>query len=156
MNVGSAFLAGPDVVHFYSYVTGVSFELPVGFRADGEDDASANYVDDESPPARVQVRVVGELEEGSDPAIADTMAARLADGFSNAAGESVSRAERLVDGVPAHTVVMRMESGSLMHETVFAVDGRVLVVVAMTPAERASELLPAFDTVVDSIRLVAL
>lgn len=157
MNVGSQFLAGPDVTHFYSYVTGVSFELPAGFTTDGEDDLSASYIEGAGEQqARVQVRVVGAVEEGADPAMAELIASRLADGFAQADGTLVSRADRAVDGVPGHTVVARKPDGSVLHQTVFSVDGRVLVVVAMMPGPRAAELLPEFDRAVDSIRLVAL
>ncbi len=150
MSFSIAALPDPGVVHFYSYATGVSLELPVGFEADGEDDTSARYRDDDGTPEPplVQVRVVGEYPAGQDVGAVRA----LADGFAERA-ELISRQERSVDDCPAETVVSG--SGSrVQHQTVLAADGRLITVVcvaAQSPDRRA-----AFDAAIDSIRVIPL
>jgi hypothetical protein len=144
----------PGLVHFFSYVTGVSLELPVGFEFDGEDDVSASYadrVDDEpvtSATPVVRVRVVGQIEGDAGPAAVRG----LADGFGGADRETVGRRDRAVDGSRAVTVVSR-DSGRVLHQTAIAADDRLLSVIASAPTD---ELLPVYDAAIDSIRIIAL
>jgi hypothetical protein len=144
----------PGVVHFFSYVTGVSFELPVGFEFAGEDDVSASYVDraDDGPITEatpvVRVRVVGEIEEdGGVDAVPG-----LADGFDSADLETIARRDRVIDECPAITVVSR-DGGRVLHQTAVAADGRLLSIIGAAPSE---DLLPVFDAALDSIRFIAL
>ena len=151
----------PDLVHFYSYATGVSLELPVGFEFAGEDGTSATYADlpddgvvtDLTP--RVQIRVAGrtEQERGGRLAFADRQQAvrALADGFAAVSGEVVERRDRTVDGEPACTVVLHRADGGYLHTTAIA-DGDRLVTVGA--AGSRADLLPAYDAAVDSIRLI--
>lgn len=147
----TAFLPGPGVVAFYSYATGVSFELPVGFEVDGEDEASATYVDEDRESARVQVRVVGAVES-VDPAEAATS---LGDAFTQVGNALIRRRELTVDGVPAVTVLTRRPDDWLLHQTVVAADGRLITVVGMIPPAQA-DLADEFDTAVESIRVIVL
>jgi hypothetical protein len=144
----------PGVVHFYSYATGVSLELPVGFEAVGEDDVSAEYADraDDGPvtsetPA-VRIRVVGDVDDDDDAGAAAAL--ELADGF--AAAGSIGRHDRVIDGFPAVTVVSR-DGARLLHQTAVAADGRLLSVIAVSSDDG---LLPAYDAAVDSIRFIRL
>jgi hypothetical protein len=142
----------PGVVHFYSYATGVSLELPVGFEAVGEDDVSAEYADraDDGPVTSdtpvVRIRVVGDIDDDAGAAAA----LDLAEGF--AAPGSIARHDRVIDGFPAVTVVSRDGARSL-HQTAVAADGRLLSVIAVTSD---AGLLPAYDAAVDSIRFIRL
>jgi hypothetical protein len=152
----SLFAAGPDVLHFFSYATGVSIELPVGFTTDAEDDVSATYVDEDDDggaPARVQVRVVGDLDP-QDPGAA---VRALADGFARAGNEVLAEQDTVVDGeLPARTVLARRADDWLLHQTVLAGDGRLLTVVGMIPPERAADLPAALDAGIRSIRVIRL
>jgi hypothetical protein len=147
-------LTDPGVVHFFSYVTGVSLELPVGFEFVGEDDASASYADraDDGPITDatpvVRMRVVGEIEEdGGVDAVRG-----LADGFDSAQRETITRREREIDECPAITVVSR-DAGRVLHQTAVVADGRLLSIIGAAPSD---DLLPVFDAAVDSIRFIAL
>ncbi|MEO9139108.1 MAG: hypothetical protein ABI345_08580 [Jatrophihabitans sp.] len=144
----------PSVVAFYSYVTGVSLELPVGFEFMGEDDVSANYADrtDDGPVIAstpvLRVRVVGELDgEDGVGAVRD-----LADGFDAADRETISRRDLEIDGCPA-TCVESREAGRVLHQTAVAADGRLLSIIGTAPAD---ELLPVFDAALDSVRFIRL
>jgi hypothetical protein len=143
-----AALPDPGVVHFYSYATGISIELPVGFEADGADGTSARYRDGD---ALVQVRVVGAVQAGDDDVAA--MQA-LADGFA-ARGELLTRRDRIVDDCPAATVVTR-SAGQAEHQTVVAADGRLLTVVGVASGPDVDALLAAYDAAVDSVRVIPL
>lgn len=151
MSFSIAALPDPGVVHFYSYATGISLELPVGFEADGEDGTSARYRNDDgtAEPPLVQVRVVGEYSSGGDAGAVRA----LADGFAERA-EFLSRRERPVDDCPAETVVSR-SGGRFQHQTALAADGRLIAVVCVT-AETSPDDLAAFDTAIDSIRVIPL
>jgi hypothetical protein len=142
----------PGVVHFYSYATGVSLELPVGFEFVGEDEVSAEYADraDDGPVTSdtptVRIRVVGDIDDDGGPAAA----LELAEGF--AASGSIARHDRVIDGFPAFTVVSR-DGARFLHQTAVAADGRLLSVIAVGSDDG---LLPAYDAAVDSIRFIRL
>jgi hypothetical protein len=141
------------LVHFFSYVTGVSLELPVGFEFVGEDDASASYADraDDGPvTARtpiVRIRVVGEFEGDAASAVRG-----LADGFDAADRDTVWRRDREIDGCPAVTVLSR-DNGRVLHQSAVIADGRLLSIIAAAPND---DLVPVFDATLDSIRFIAL
>src|SRR5690242_8048850 len=100
----SIFAAPPEVLHFYSYATGVSIELPMGFTVDDEGASSVTYVDEDgTAPVRVQVQVVGALES-RDPR---SVVTALADSFAEQGNDTVRRGELVVDECPAATVVSR-------------------------------------------------
>jgi hypothetical protein len=138
-----AALADPGVVHFYSYSTGVSIELPTGFESDGGDATSARYRDG---AAVVQVRVVGEADS---PGAAAAALAALADGFAGRA-ELVSRRDRVVDDCPAVTVVTRSAAG-VEQQTVLAADERLITVVGT-----GLEPPDGYDAAIESIRVIPL
>ena len=148
----TAFLPGPAVVAFYSYATGVSLELPVGFAPDDEDAESATYVDEDRQSARVQVRVVGAIDPGRDPREA---AAALADAFTRVGNEVLGKRELVVDQLPAFTVLTRRPDGWVLHQTVLAGDGRLVTVVGMVPPGE-DELPGQLDTAIESIRMIVL
>jgi hypothetical protein len=68
----------------------------------------------------------------------------------------LERRERLVDGWPAETVVLRRQADSaVLQQSVVAADTRLLSIIAVAPADRAAQLLPAYEAALDSIRLIA-
>jgi hypothetical protein len=147
----TAFLPGPGVVAFYSYATGVSLELPVGFEFDAEDSSSVTYLDADRDDARVQVRVVGAIDS-PDPKAA---AAALADAFTKVGNEVLARRDTVADQLPAFTVLTRRPDRWLLHQTVLAADGRLLTIVGMVPPGQP-DLPGELDTAIDSIRVIVL
>lgn len=147
-------MSTPDVLHFYSYATGVSFELPVGFTEDSEGGSSATYVDEDdyADAARVQVQVVGQLEARDPRAVATS----LADAFTTQGNETVRRRDLVVDDAPATVVVSRRPDGWWLHQSVIAGDGKLLAIVGMAPPDAEDPLLAQLDTAVESVRLVTL
>ncbi len=144
----------PKVIAFFSYVTGVSIELPIGFEFGGEDETSAKYVDraDDEPVTAatpiIHIRVVGEIQDGDGREAVQG----LADGFAQASPTMLSRREREIDECPAMTVVSN-DGQRVLHQTAVDADGRLLSIIAAAPNEK---LLPIFDAAIDSIRFVAL
>ena len=145
----SIFAPAPPVVHFFSYVTGISIELPVGFASESEDASSATYFD-ESANVRVQVRVIGEATAGA----AADLAHQLADGFA-ASASVLRRHDAVVDDSPATTVVTLRADGWRLHQTVLAADERLFTVVGMVPPEAGESVLSDLDRAVESIRVVS-
>ena len=153
MAVSFTFADAPDVLAFYSYKTSVSIELPIGFRAEGEDAESATYAmsdDDEAVVARVQVRRVGRLDGDAASAVRS-----LADGFAEA-GELLGRRELTVDGLPAASVVVRRDDGWVLHQGAVGGDGLLLAVLAMISPAVAAKLGPKLEAALESVRVVQL
>jgi hypothetical protein len=147
----TAFLPGPDVVAFYSYATGVSLELPIGFEVDDEDEWSATYVDADRGEARVQVRVVGALDSDAPASAAKS----LADAFARVGNHVVGRRELTVDQTPAFTVVTRRDDDWVLHQTALAADGRLITIVGLLPPDEA-DLPGELDTAIESVRVIVL
>ncbi|MEO6886488.1 MAG: hypothetical protein ABI232_09420 [Jatrophihabitantaceae bacterium] len=147
-------MSRPAVIAFYSYATGVSIELPVGFEFNGEDEVCATYVDraDDGPVTAatpvVRIRVVGEIEDGGGRDVVRD----LADGFAAADHQTLSRRDREIDECHAVTVVSE-QAGRVLHQTAVDADGRLLSIIAAAPSQ---DLLPSFDAAIDSIRFIAL
>jgi hypothetical protein len=154
----------PDVVHFYSYQTGVSFELPVGFEEGPEEPGQIGYVDEpedgEGIPARVLVQVIGPVE-ASGPGAAENAATGLAKGFAAQGGQVIASRTEVIDEAPTATTVLRRDDpqlgGSmLLHQTAAVSHGRLLSISAVAPDAQQAHYLPAFDAAIRSIRFVAL
>jgi hypothetical protein len=160
----------PDVIHFYSYETGVSIELPVGFEEQFEETGVAAYVDepddddDASPVARVLVQVVGDVtpDRGASAAsAAESAAAGLASGFAAQGGEVISSRSEVIDEVPTATTVLHRNDPTLggemlFHQTAAVSAGKLLSISAVAPDAQRAQFLPAFDAAIRSIRFVAL
>lgn len=156
--------ATPDVIHFYSYETGVSFELPVGFEEESEQPGAVTYVDepedDPAGTARVLVQVIGPIE-ATGPGAAENAAAGLAKGFAAQGGEVIATRTEVIDEVPTATTVSRRDDAKLgqrmlFHQTAAVSAGQLLSISAVAPDAQESFYLPAFDDAIRSMRFVAL
>jgi hypothetical protein len=164
VNPGSGPDSVPDVIHFYSYETGVSFELPVGFEEDSERPGLAAYVDDQddAPGAspRVLVQVVGQFEAGPN-GTAEQAAAALAKGFAAQGGEVIASRTEVIDEAPTATMVIRRDDPKLggqtiFHQTAAVSHGKLFSISGIAPSDRQADYVPAFDAAIRSIRFVAL
>lgn len=144
-----------ELTHFYSYATGVSLELPVGFEKVEETDSAASYADlgdaETLAPdaAALQVRVVGAVP-ADDPGGAQAVA-RLADQFA-ASGVLLGRADRLVDECPVATVEVERD-GTYLHLSAAAADGRLLSVAGRSSSPAGFAI---WDTAIESMRFITL
>lgn len=147
------------LVHFFSYGTGISIELPAGFELVDESPASTGYadlpeggvVDDHTPLLRI--RAVGAFEE--QPTLEERQAAveELADGFARLEGEVLRRTSHTVDEEPSATVVLAEPvTGRVLHLT--AVAGRQRLV-TLAGAGTGDEVA-IWDRAVESIRVIEL
>ena len=153
-----------DVIHFYSYETGVSIELPVGFEEQSEQHHSVAYVDDpdddSTPAARVLVQVVAELD-ADDAAAAQSAVDGLAHGFAAQGGEVLATRTETIDEVPTTTTLTRRTDPKLggewiFHQTAAAAEGRLISISALAPSADQARRLPEFDAAIRSIRFVQL
>jgi hypothetical protein len=139
-----------ELVHFYSYVTGISLELPLGFEQVAEDSDSATYRDADRPGGPMfQVRVVGEVDVVGELDAVHGLAA----GFAALDGTLLSQRDFEVDEAPGRTVVMQRIDGAVVHQTALAADGRLVSLVGTAPD---ASLVAAFDAAVESIRVIVL
>ena len=150
--------ADAEVTHFYSYVTGVSIELPLGFEEVGQDEVSATYADlgdhvaPEPGDAVVRVRVAAVLDTEPTPDARARAATELADALAGN-GEQLSRERRTVDEEQVETVVVRQADGTVLHQTAACAGRRLLAVVATVERD---DLLAAYDRSIGSIRFIDL
>lgn len=152
----------PTLVHFFSWATKVSLELPVGFEeADEAPQANAAmYADDldEDDPVggRVLVTATG-LPEGHDDAWQ-----QLANASAQLPGRSLAwQRDLVIDGLDARmqllhyrqedpdAEVARLEVTAQAGNVVFAITG-------LAPADRADDYLPAYEHAATTARFVLL
>lgn len=97
----------PDRIHFFSYETGVSLELPVGFTEGDESAGGVAYVDHDDAAgvdrAAVIVTVAGPGVPGAERAAAEAMVA--------AAAEVVGREARDIDDEAVAVARLRYRDG---------------------------------------------
>lgn len=147
------------LLHFYSYATGVSLELPVGYEQLREDDASAAYavLDDAgaaAPGTELLVRVVGLLPETSTDTDRAALVAELSAALADQGGEVLATRELVVDEVPVRTLTLRPPDGpGLVHASAAATDTRLLSVVGLAADET---MLATYDAALASLRFVEL
>lgn len=122
----------PELLHFFSWATGVSVELPVGFERVEEGESFADYADrdDERPDApvrrRLRITVVGSFDPGMSAADRRDAAVELADGFAAGDGEVLRREELVVDDELVALVVVRRPDGTHLHLAAVATRGRLV------------------------------
>lgn len=143
------------LTHFYSYATGVSLELPVGFQCVEEGESVASYAalddtDDVGPdtPA-LQVRVVAAVPD-DDPEGTAALA-RLADQLA-ASGSLLGRVDRIVDECPVITVEVERD-GTYLHLSAAAADGRLISIAGRSTAR---DDFAIWDAAIESMRFITL
>lgn len=158
----------PDRIHFFSYTTGVSIELPVGFTADAERPDGVTYVqhDDERVVAVLIVTAVPGAPAGGAALLVDAMAG---------VGEVLNRSERDIDdeavtvaelrfphGLPSGGVaaaepeaVALLGSDLLVTFAAVTFAGRVVTVSAAAPYGLAATYRPIFAEALESCRFIA-
>ena len=149
-------------IHFFSWETRVSIELPVGFEEQGEDrdTNSAIYADDlgegGEPGARVMTKMTA-----APPGTADAYRA-MATASAQISPRTVEHHEECtVDGAPAIRQVLRYhddeaEVDVVRHETHAQLADVVFSVICLAPSDASADYLAAFDHASRSTRIVLL
>jgi hypothetical protein len=149
----------PDHIHFSSYLTGISLELPIGFEEQEEDEVSfsviyADDLDEDDMGARVLAKLT------PVPRSAGDAFSRMADESAKLPGrESRLRESLTLDGLPAVRQVLEYRDKSLglkvvRHET-YAQDGEaVFSLIALAPADKEEEYLPEFARTSEGLRFI--
>jgi hypothetical protein len=154
----------PELIHFFSWATRVSIELPVGFEEYLEDAEtnSAIYADDlddedgELPGCRVMTKMTA-VAVDSAGAYRELAAASARIGERSIE----SREECTVDGAPGlrQILVYRDEEAELdviRHETFVQVENVIFSITGIAPAARREEYLPALDHASRTARFILL
>jgi hypothetical protein len=155
----------PERIHFFSWETRVSIELPVGFEEQFEDPDtnSAVYADDldeadedDQPGARVMTRMSA-LPEGTEEAHLS-----MAEASARVGARSVEKREELaVDGFPAirQTLTYRdddLEIDVFRHETFIQVANVLFSITCLAPAVKREDYQAAFDYASETARCILL
>ena len=152
-------------IHFFSWATRVSIELPVGFeeQIEDQDTNSAIYADDleepdqrDEPGARVMTKMTAVPKESTE--------AYLAMAKASAAVESrdvVNREEIMVNGAPAIRQTLSYRDDDLKvdvfrHETFAQLANVVFSITCLAPADRLADYRAAFDHAADTARFILL
>jgi hypothetical protein len=149
-------------VHFYSALTGVSIELPIGFEQVGADEASVTYAyvpdPDESSSSDaaelsrlLRIRVVGHVEAGASEEQRRSAAVAVADGFAEQGEVVRPRASGTVDSEPFETLAIRHDEQGLLYVAVLAGQRRLL-----TLTGAGADDLGLWDSAADTIRVIEL
>ncbi|TVR04778.1 MAG: hypothetical protein EA403_04415 [Spirochaetaceae bacterium] len=151
----------PEHIHWFSWNTRISLELPIGFEEEQEDAESATAIyaddpdDDGNPIARVMARTVA-LPTGAP----DDSFRRLAHEAASMDGHTVIASHELeIDGMPAVRQLLRQyyeESEVIRHETYAQAANLVFTIIALTSADRQDDYLSAFDHAADTARFILL
>lgn len=152
----------PSHIHFFSWATRVSLELPVGFEESHEDEAtySAFYADDLDQGDPLGGRVMAKAT--AVPVGADDAFRQLAAESARMPGRSVlSATEAVINGLPAVQQVLRyrqddIETEVVRHETWAQAGNVVFSIVGLAPNGRAEAYLAAFDHASRAARFVLL
>jgi hypothetical protein len=148
-----------ELVHFYSYATGVSLELPVGFEGAGSDDDSASYAvlgdDDVTPVPGTQLLVQVVATFADDATDADRAAGvdQLATALADLPGTPIERVEVEVDDERVVVQTIGTDDGSTVLSAAAATPHRLVSVTALA---RDDEMLAVHRAAIDSIRWIEL
>jgi hypothetical protein len=152
-------------IHFFSWETRVSIELPVGFEEEAEDPDtnSAIYTDGLDEPEdsdKIAARVLTKMT-AVPPGSTDAYRAiaKESEGISSRSVES--REEIVVDGAPAIRQILRYREEELgievfRHETFAQLADVVFSITCLAPADQSGEYRPAFDHGSDTARFILL
>ncbi|MFW6208798.1 MAG: hypothetical protein ACOC7X_08845 [Spirochaetota bacterium] len=152
-------------IHFFSWATRVSIELPVGFEEQIEDpdSNSAIYADDLDEPyehgepgARVMTKMTAVEKESTEAylAMAEASAALESRNLEN-------RKEIMVNGAPAVRQILSYRDDDLevdvfRHETFAQVENVVFSITCLAPTDRIADYRAAFDHAADTARFILL
>lgn len=146
-------------IHFCSWATRLSVELPVGFEEQLEDAEQntaiyADDLDDDEPGARVMTRMTA-VATGEDDALRSLAAASAQVGTRTIE----HREEREVDGAPAIVQELRyhddeLEVDVVRLETHAQVANVIFSMICLTPASRFADYAAAFDHASRTARIV--
>jgi len=163
-----------EYIHFFSWTTRVSIELPVGFEEQFEDadTNSAIYADDLDDPDGTDVADDSDETDTTGARIMTKMTAvdtdstdayrSLAEASARVGARTVaSRDERVIDGAPAirQTLTYRdddLEIDVLRHETFCQVANVVFSITCLAPASRSAYYLSNFDRAAETARFILL
>ncbi|MEO9322741.1 hypothetical protein ABFT23_04570 [Nocardioides sp. C4-1] len=151
--------APAELVHFYSYATGVSLELPVGFEQVAHDDGSATYAvlgdDDVTPVPGTQllVQVVATLPDDATDTDRDEAVDGLATALADRPGTPVEQAELQVDDERVVLLTTRGDDATTVLSAAAVTPHRL---VSVTAVARDGDVLAAHRAAVESIRWVGL
>jgi hypothetical protein len=152
----------PEYIHFFSWVTRVSIELPVGFEEQIEDPEtnSVIYADDlddtDEPGARVMTKMT------AAPGDLDDAYRSVAEASARNGVRSVEHREAcVVDGAPAIRQILRYHDGEagmdvIRHETFAQLANVMFSLICLVPVGRSTYYRPAFDHASGSARFILL
>ncbi len=155
----------PERIHFFSWETRVSLELPIGFEEEGEDPEtnSAIYVDevpDSAPEDAIAARVMAKMT--AVPHGRPDAYRSLAEASAGIGSRTVEdREELVIDGAPAARQVLRyrdeeLDVEVLRHETFAQLENVVFSIIGLAPAGRSAEYRPAFEHAAETARFILL
>ncbi len=149
----------PEHIHWFSWHTRISLELPIGFEEESEDEEAATAIyaddpdDDGNPTARVMARTIALPSEAPEDSFR-----RLASEAASMDGHTVIASHELeIDGLPAVRQLLRQyheESEVIRHETYAQAANLVFTIIALTSADQQDEYLSAFDHAADTARFI--
>ncbi|MFP4210223.1 MAG: hypothetical protein ACLFR8_03195 [Alkalispirochaeta sp.] len=167
-------MTAPEYIHFFSWATRISIELPVGFEEQFEDadTNSAVYADDldasdttddadgtgdpDTPGARVMTKMTAVHTDSAEAYRS------LADASAGIGSRTVtSRDELCIDGAPAirQTLTYRdddLEIDVFRHETFCQMANIVFSITCLAPASRSPAYRSSFDHAADTARFILL
>ena len=151
----------PEHIHWFSWHTRISLELPIGFEEESEDEEAATAIyaddpdDDGNPTARVMARTIALPSEAPEDSFR-----RLASEAASMDGHTVIASHELeIDGLPAVRQLLRQyheESEVIRHETYAQAANLVFSIIALTSADYQDEYLSAFDHAANTARFILL
>ncbi|MFW5842390.1 MAG: hypothetical protein ACOCW6_00555 [Spirochaetota bacterium] len=153
-------MEGSNHIHFFSWGTRISLELPAGFEEQIEDpdNSAAIYADDleegEEPGARVMAKMTA-----APSAATDAYRSLASASAQIGTRELEHREEGGLDGAPAVRQILRYrdeEAGMdvLRHETYAQLDNVVFSVTCLAPSNRSADYAAAFEHASRSARIV--
>ncbi|MFO7729778.1 MAG: hypothetical protein R6V86_03335 [Spirochaetia bacterium] len=152
-------------IHFFSWATRVSIELPVGFEEQIEDpdSNSAIYADDldgpdehGEPGARVMTKMTAVPQESTEAYRAMAEASAVLE-----SREVENREEIMVNGAPAIRQTLSYRDDDLgvdvfRHETFAQLANVVFSITCLAPADRLADYRAAFDHAAETARFILL
>lgn len=150
-------------VHLYSYETGVSLELPVGFEQEDEAHGVVVYdeTSDDDPRERTATVVIRVVADSEGPSAGGAAFSGLTEAAASGLDEVLEQRTEIVDETEVAIVIGRLRDGTtgrevFLHQSAAAVDDRVLTVAATAAGDRGEQYRAIFDAAVRSMRFVLL